>query len=171
MGMDVIGNNPASETGSYFRANVWCWKPLWAYCESNYQVAKKVTHGFSNDGDGLNGFDSSELSELLSRDLANGTVAQYKIDYDLQLAELPRQNCEWCNATGIRTDEVGIEHGMPTRKLEPEIAILTGREIGSCNGCNGVGTSPHWATNYPFYIEVVENFARFLKDCGGFRIH
>jgi hypothetical protein len=171
MGMDVIGSNPASRTGEYFRANVWCWKPLWGYCDNNYKVAKKVSHGYSNDGDGLNEDDSKELSELLFRDLANGTVAKYKIDYDLALAELPRQNCTYCEATGIRTDEVGVEHGMPTKQLEPEIAILTGRTIGWCNACGGEGTSPHWASNYPFHIELVQGFAKFLKDCGGFSIH
>ena len=28
MGMDVIGRNPDSDAGKYFRANVWSWRPI-----------------------------------------------------------------------------------------------------------------------------------------------
>jgi len=33
MGMDVHGRRPRSETGAYFRANVWTWHPLAEYIE------------------------------------------------------------------------------------------------------------------------------------------
>ena len=33
MGMDVYGRAPTSESGEYFRANVWSWHPIWNYCE------------------------------------------------------------------------------------------------------------------------------------------
>ena len=28
MGMDVVGRNPSTEAGKYFRANVWSWRPI-----------------------------------------------------------------------------------------------------------------------------------------------
>jgi len=28
MGMDVYGKAPANETGEYFRANIWSWRPI-----------------------------------------------------------------------------------------------------------------------------------------------
>jgi hypothetical protein len=28
MGMDVVGRNPRTEAGEYFRANVWSWGPI-----------------------------------------------------------------------------------------------------------------------------------------------
>ena len=37
MGMDVYGINPKTDSGDYFRANVWWWRPLWEcvayYCD------------------------------------------------------------------------------------------------------------------------------------------
>jgi len=30
MGMDVLGRNPSSKAGEYFRANVWSWRPIQA---------------------------------------------------------------------------------------------------------------------------------------------
>ena len=29
MGMDVYGVKPVSETGEYFRASIWMWRPIW----------------------------------------------------------------------------------------------------------------------------------------------
>jgi len=28
MGMDVYGRNPSAESGRYFRANMWHWRPI-----------------------------------------------------------------------------------------------------------------------------------------------
>jgi hypothetical protein len=39
-----------------------------------------------------------------------------------------------------------------------------------CNACHGKGAVPHFATHYPFSEENVQEFAAFLRECGGFRI-
>ena len=170
MGMDVYGVNATSEKGEYFRNNVWWWRPLWAFCYENYEIARKVENGHSNDGDGLDETDSKVLGQLLLNDIADGTVADYERAYNAQLAELDREHCEYCNGTGIRKDEVGNDMGYATEELSPEIAILTGRTHGSCNACSGVGTKENFAMNYPFSAENVKAFAEFLLECGGFQI-
>lgn len=171
MGMDVMGLEPTSEQGSYFRNNVWWWRPLWNYCE---EVAPALCDGVSghyNDGDGLDSVSASELATVLFAEIESGRTEQYRLNYYAQLAELPREDCSLCEATGIRTDEVGVSNGQPTRALSPEVASLVGREIGWCNGCDGVGTKEHWATHYPFSVENVREFAEFVRDSGGFGIH
>ena len=30
MGMDVYGKNPINDDGKYFRANIWCWRPIYS---------------------------------------------------------------------------------------------------------------------------------------------
>ena len=52
MGFDLYGNSK-NKKGEYFRNNVWWWRPLWAFCYENYEIARKVENGHSNDGDGL----------------------------------------------------------------------------------------------------------------------
>jgi hypothetical protein len=60
--------------------------------------------------------------------------------------------------------------GQHNKELSPEVQILTGRTHGWCNGCDGVGTQEAWDLSYPFSVENVEEFARFLSECGGFSI-
>jgi hypothetical protein len=171
MGMDVMGKNAQTETGEYFRNNVWWWRPLWDYClETHGDIAGKVEYGHSNDGDGLDSTDAYNLGKRLEADIESGLVAEFERQYHEHIASLPLTDCQWCGATGIRTDEVGVEHGMPTQELEPEVAILVGRTHGYCNGCRGEGKTVHWLSHYGFSVENVREFANFLMDCGGFEI-
>ena len=171
MGMDVYGKNPTTDKGSYFRNNVWWWHPLWNYCENRHpDLCDKVECGHTNDGDGLDADDARELGERLLADIALGVTEDYEREYREYLASLDRKDCSYCDGTGIRTDEVGVANGMPTQELETEMAILVGRTHGSCNACRGEGKQEDWATNYPFSVENVREFAEFLLDCGGFEI-
>lgn len=174
MGMDVFGKNPTTDKGEYFRNNVWWWRPLWQYCcEVGAEVISDevAEGGCYNSAYGLDEDGAKALSEILFGELWNGRTAEYERKYNEHLATLPRVNCEFCDATGIRSDAVGVEHGMPTRELEPEVQILTGRTHGTCNSCRGVGTVESWEMSYPFSVENVKEFAYFLADCGGFEIH
>ena len=171
MGMDVFGENPSTDRGAYFRNNIWWWRPLADYCLENHaDIAEKCEHWHYNDGDGLNEEDSIELSKRLFADIESGKVDEYERRYNEYRASLPREACDLCNCTGIRTDAVGEESGMPTRELSPEVQILTGRTHGWCNACDGVGTRESFSTNYPFSKENVQEFAHFLAECGGFSI-
>ena len=53
MGMDVYGKNQTSEKGSYFRNNVWWWRPLWNYCE---ELHGDITHKGSEESQPLLNF-------------------------------------------------------------------------------------------------------------------
>jgi hypothetical protein len=79
-------------------------------------------------------------------------------------------DCDLCNATGIRADQVGVENKMPERELSAEMAILLGRDKGWCNACNGVGKKESWDTNYEVELDDLKEFAEFLLNCGGFEI-
>jgi hypothetical protein len=171
MGMDVYGKNDTSSVGRYFRRSVWGWRPLWDYClDQHGEIAGKVEYGHSNDGDGLDANDSILLADAIKTALENRSVDAYLAKRNKALAELERPACEYCNATGIRTDEVGLENKMPEQELEPEMAMLTGRTHGWCNGCSGEGKTDAWETNYKLNKSDIEQFMDFLFNCGGFRI-
>lgn len=167
MGMDVFGRkNP----DAYFRNNVWWWRPLWNYCiDVAPDLCEKVS-GHYNDGDGLDEDDALELARRLRVELEAGRVAEYERKYNAHLASLPRHECQFCGGTGIRTDEVGVNMGMPTRALEEHIAIVVGRTHGWCNACQGEGRVDDSMADYPFSEENVSNFVDFLDDSGGFSI-
>ncbi|NBS92166.1 MAG: hypothetical protein EBS91_00065 [Betaproteobacteria bacterium] len=170
MGMDVYGKAPTDDAGEYFRNNVWWWRPLWNYCEHVAPELCKEVDGHSNAGSGLDAEGAQKLAAILFAEIRSGRTKKYEEDYRAELAALPREVCSLCEGTGIRTDKVGQDMGMPTRELPPEVAILTGRTHGWCNGCDGVGTKEHWAAGYPFDVSNVDEFALFLESCGGFSI-
>ena len=170
MGMDVMGVEPKSEVGSYFRNNVWWWRPLWNYCCEVSPEARSVKNGHTNDGDGLDSENAKKLAQTLLTELGTGRTKKYETEYRKQISELPMQPCDLCNSTGIRTDEVGLTNNQDIKKLSPEQQALYGRTRGWCNGCDGAGEKPPFATQYPFSVENVQEFAEFLIDCGGFEI-
>lgn len=171
MGMDVYGKSPSSKVGRYFRRNVWGWRPLWEYVDRVHpEIAQYVEYGYSNDGDGLNELRSKMLSELLFEDYNSGKAAEYVAERNRYLSELPREECNLCNSTGIRSDEIGVSNGMHEKELDPEMKILTDRTYGWCNGCGGSGSREPFETNYYLEPEDIKEFAEFLAECGGFEI-
>ncbi len=150
MGMDISGKNPASKTGSYFRNNVWWWRPLWNYC---HHVAPDLIDGdlFSsggyNEGAGLNAKGAAKLAIILETKLAEGHTKHWEEEYKLYIESLPDDDCSVCNNNN---------RGNKKKK--------------DCYSCDGKGTQESWSKSYPFDVENVENFAKFLIDSGGFEI-
>lgn len=47
------------------------------------------------------------MADALDADLAAGAVDAYSTVYAAKVAALPREACDLCNNTGLRTDETG----------------------------------------------------------------
>lgn len=170
MGMDVYGKAPTSETGKYFRRNVWGWRPLWNYCEDNHHDIVAGVDGHSNSGDGLDADGAIALGKALLADVDSGAAQAYVDARNATIAQLPRAECTLCNGTGIRGDEVGMQHGMPIRTLDVTQQVVLGRIHGWCNGCDGMGDKENWEASYFLDLDDVAEFAEFLLDSGGFEI-
>ena len=162
MGMDVIGQNPTDEVGEYFRNNVWWWRPLWNYCESVApELTSKVENAQYNDGDGLDGQDSVLLAEILLAEIALGNTKQYQDEYEAYHNALPSDPCDFCN---------GDQRGALVRPEWPDFEEGVEKFRNPCNKCSGKGSVRPMQTSYPFDVENVAEFARFLQTCGGFSI-
>ena len=162
MGMDVYGRQPINETGAYFRNNVWWWRPLWNYCETQYpELTQTVTDGHSNSGDGLDAEQALALGKKLQQDIDSGVVAQYEKEYKEYLDSLPMSECKYCNSTGVRYEKMVINEGG---------TVPCATAPYTCNACNGDGKVKDWACSYPFAVENVQEFAKFLISSGGFNI-
>jgi hypothetical protein len=152
MGMDVIGKSPASEQGQYFRSSLWWWHPLWLYCE---KIAPDLIPadnlGHSNDGWGLDEHAARTLADRLAGAIASGKTQRFEEGYAAYLKALSLEPCKICGGTGYRAESSN-----------------TGPLL--CNGCGGKGKVPDFATQYPFSVENVREFAAFLRECGGFSI-
>lgn len=175
MGMDVYGRKPTTEAGEYFRRNMWGWRPLAEFViEKAPEIARYCQHWHSNDGDGLNAAKSRELAGVLRRMVASGEAAEYVTLRDAKLKALPRETCECCDGTGIRTDAIGVEMKMPelivSRKNGNEQNPRLG-QTGWCNGCGGWGSREPTAAWYRLDVNDLTEFAEFLEGCGGFKIN
>ena len=136
---------------------MWSWRPLWDYVEEVApQLAARVEHGHTNDGDGLNARDSAKLAAILTAELDAGRTAQYEADYTAGIEALADEPCSYCGATGTRSDAVGQEAGMVERQW--------------CNGCGGKGSRRPMTAWYEFSADNVRDFRDFLVACGGFEI-
>lgn len=175
MGMDVYGNNPSHKDGEYFRANVWTWHPLANFIANTCpELAKNCPHWHSNDGAGLRASDALALADQLDHLIDCGAVDRYADEYDQAMRALPDETCSLCGGTGVRDDQVGRKMGMHTRVIGHEWRHTNEHprygKTGWCNGCDGIGKHRPFAENYRFIPELVQEFARFCRHSGGFRI-
>lgn len=173
MGMDLLGVSPATEEGEYFRANVWSWRPLWEltlqYCVDLLDE-QDVEGGYCNDGYEITDTKAKKIAHRLHVGLTDGGVDLFIQQFRQRQADLPLETCEQCNGAGIRTDSIGVSHGMPDRALD-DLAVMTlGRTHGWCNGCEGHGMRASILTWYHLDTNFVEQFADFCADSGGFTI-
>ena len=151
MGMDVVGRkNP----DAYFRNSVWNWRPLAAYaCDIAPEITQHCRHWQSNDGDGLSEKNSKALADVLEQEIKSGRCETYAKIRQAEIDALPSEVCFLCEGTG--------------RRKEPP---LSGAGNVPCNGCNSTGSRRPNDVNYPFSVENVERFVKFLRKCGGFKI-
>ena len=172
MGMDVFGLDPKSKKGEYFRRNIWSWHPLWDMCQDLVpDVCGDQDGCHYNDGEGLDEISAIDLRDALVRLIEDGTVKAYIAERNTAISALPLEDCEFCETTGIRNDEVGKKFHMDTFELPEEQAILLGRTHGTCNACNGEGKKTPFAANYGLDEQDVAEWVAFLSDCGGFAVH
>lgn len=172
MGMDVYGRDPSSETGEYFRNSVWGWHPLADYIieKAPEHLVVQCRHWHSNDGDGLDAEASIELADWLDDQIESGLADEYEQEYKAMLNAMPDETCQWCKGTGIRNDAIGQQYGMPYKVIHEEGHPRKGQK-GWCNACNGLGKTRPFATSYHFSVENVREFAKFVRDSGGFEIN
>ena len=80
----------------------------------------------------------------------SGVVKQFAEFRQKELDALPDVECKHCNGTGQRNDQY---------------------VQGTCNACHGKGTVRPTDTYYVLYEDMVEEFAEFAKQSGGFQIY
>jgi hypothetical protein len=193
MGIDLYGRNATGKPGEYLRANGDGWEPLVEYIGARHRrfIGKivppidpetgtveptpwmpfgRTAYWYTNNGWGLPATAATALADRFEADLRSGAAERWIDAFTRRIQALPRENCWLCHGTGIRADEIGIEAGYPTRIVtEPPENPRLG-QTGSCNACQGWGTSEPIIANYRITTEDVAEFAQFFRHSGGFEI-
>ena len=84
MGMDVVGINPKSEKGEYFRNNCWWWRPLWRYvCENCEDILTEedMEAGHYNDGKKIDDDKAKKIASKLESLIKDGSVDKYEKEH------------------------------------------------------------------------------------------
>jgi hypothetical protein len=167
--MDVYGKQPISDAGAYLRSDMWDWHPLWDMVEDLFpELASQVQYGHTNDGDGLDARNSVALGRGLAEAAHDGRCSRWIAERNAAVADLPMEDCELCEGTGIRKDEAG--RPLAHKRIRLWQATVLGRRFGWCNGCEGMGWKAPFASLYRTSVQSAKEFSDFLLVCGGFEI-
>jgi DnaJ-class molecular chaperone len=153
MGFDLYAQDAKTEEASYFRNNVWWWRPLWSYViDMNLVTDEQAERGSYNDGYLIDREQAMRIGIKLKHLISQGHTKEYEDKRQAELDALPQEKCELCHGTGTRNDKNTQFKDM------------------KCNACSGKGEKESFEKNYPFSVENVEQFAQFCIESGGFTI-
>ena len=190
MGFDLYGLNPASNDkpdvpdfindedgakayfawqdkteGAYFRANVWYWRPIWAFvCGASDGIFtdKDRDYGNSNSGHRISMTKSKRIAARL-RKLDKGGVIQSWEDEMMEHYNKAKKHNENVQKTlDAITKNCKKEHGddiVPADYPEPYNTQW-----------NEAYNQRDWGSSYPPSRKYIMEFANFAEHSGGFEI-
>ena len=162
---ELKDNYETDNPGSYFRNNVWWWRPLWDYvcniCE-DFMTHDEMNAGCSNSGFEISEEVALKISKRLSEEIGNGNVDKVALEHETKRLQEKAHNKEVRKELDKITEACQKEHGkdvVPANYPEPYYT--------QWNECYA---KEIFSANYPFSKENVENFATFCQQSGGFEI-
>jgi hypothetical protein len=176
MGMDVYGREPEKEIGEYFRSNVWWWRPLWNYTakmdrfyarrkNASQLISKKLFElGHYNDGEGLKTKKACQnLVKRLQWSIDEGLLSEYQKMIDESIKVAKENNAKVQKELDALKKKVAKETGKKNLAPRdyPQKYYVEWEIIYKKFDHND---------SYPFSQEHVEEWIKFLKYCGGFRV-
>ena len=186
--------------GSYFRNNVWWWRPLWKFvCNTCGDILSNedMENGEYNGGHVIDGHKAVAIALRLNKLLEDGFTFKYEKDYREEMKSIPKEPCRTCDGLGTRKGWEGWKSKKEWLKThdtleqvdtDEELVQCTytnsyglnmpvhssfkwAKEMKGCNSCHGKGTVEAFVTNYPFNRENVIEFSKFCEQSGGFEIY
>ena len=89
MGMDVYG----TREDTYFRNNVWWWRPLWNYVNETCDLSDEdFNMGLENNGHFISKKKSDEISKILFEEVKSKRTHDYMLSRNKRLKSLNRQH-------------------------------------------------------------------------------
>tara|TARA_X000001036_G_C20378570_1_gene683629 strand:+ start:115 stop:744 length:630 start_codon:yes stop_codon:yes gene_type:complete len=152
--------------GTYFRNNVWWWRPLWGFtcdhCE-DILTEKDMNAGTWNDGHVITEDKALAIAEKLKEALESPETEEYLVRHENARKEAKKENeklneqKEALNKIAITMtgDKDIIPMNYP-KKLKKQFDELLEER--------------NWASSYPINRDNIERFAEFAEQSGGFSI-
>lgn len=170
--LDVVALDPSTDA-NHARIKLTAWLRLWTWCGAIHDdilAEDDLRKGIERLGEEpirLGAETARALGEALALDLSTGVIDEAIRAMLDHYASLDLVDCSTCEGTGIRSDEIGTLLGLPSIVLDDLRAIALGRSEGTCDVCDGLGRHADPSTVHTFDVDVVDGFARFLRESGG----
>ena len=162
---ELKDNYEEENPGSYFRNNVWFWRPLWSFvCVScdDFLKEKDMSNGNYNDAHKISKTKAIKIGKRLSKLLADGTVDSVERRYELRKAKADVHNKRVQKNLDKITKDCQDMHGkdlVPAHFPEP-----------FKTSWDKMYATKMWDSDYPFRRDNIEDFAKFCLQSGGFTI-
>jgi len=151
--------------GVYFRNNCWWWRPLADLiinkCDWLTEEQQQRLH--DNSGFEFSEYEALEIAKVLRSTLRSG-----------EAKEVQKKNKQECK-TAAEWNK-GLEKQEATLRKKAE-KISGNKNIAPCDypadlkkKWEELTAQRDWKESYPFEIENVKRFIRFLRECGGFKV-
>ena len=154
-----------SQSGTYFRNNVWWWRPLADYVLTHTKVIPENEHehwGY-NDCYEVSQQYAEMISQQLDHLIKSGHCKSYadkfekqRIKIDIQNAKIEKELDKFCKEVEKKLGKSNLApNQFPTEDKKKWDKIYDKKNF------NG---------NYPFSVDNVKEFSEFCKNSGGFTI-
>ena len=151
--------------GSYFRANVWYWRPIWSFvCGASYNILteKDMEQGSYNGGHIISKTKSKRIAARLRGLDKKGIIQKWEDEMMASFNKAEKHNKELQKTMDAITKNCKEEHGddlVPRDYPEPYRTQW-----------NEVFDKRDWGANYPPSRDYIMEFAEFAEQSGGFEI-
>ena len=166
---DLENKYQKENTGVYFRANVWCWRPIWNYVYDTTDVLTDEDHrlGHENSYHKITADKAERIGKQLMANLNDAVAkeATYKKD-----VEPRRKFNKLCNEAGsyLYKNIVDKSDGLIT--CPGDMKIHDPANYKRWTALNTFGGVQFESTSYPFNANYIKEFANFCINSGGFEI-
>ena len=150
--------------GSYFRANVWWWRPIWTFvCYScDFLSAKDCDKGGHNGGETISKTKSLRIASRLRKLDRTGVIDAWVDEYMTGYKKAKKDNEKVQKKIDKLQDKVKNKLGdsiVPADYPEPYKTKW-----------NNLYSERSWSSSYPTNKDIIMQFADFCEQSGGFEI-
>tara|TARA_R100000081_G_scaffold90430_1_gene65583 strand:+ start:1143 stop:1739 length:597 start_codon:yes stop_codon:yes gene_type:complete len=154
-----------SQSGTYFRNNVWWWRPLAHYVLEYTKVIpedRKEVWSY-NDNSEVSQKEAEMIAQQLRYLIDSGHTKKFSRDWEARRKKLEKHNDKVEKELEKHTKQVQTK--MKNSNLAPKDFPEADKKIW-----DKIYHKRNSDASYPFSIENVEEFAEFCENCGGFSI-
>ena len=158
-----------ANVGVYFRANVWCWRPIWNYVYDTTDVLtdKDYRLGHENSYHKISADKAERIGKELLANIKDAEAKEAAYKKDVKPREKFNKLCD--KAADVLYEEIVDKmDGLIT--CPGDMKIHDPANYKRWKALNTFGGLQFSETSYPFSVEYIKEFANFCLNSGGFEI-